>query len=141
VIPASGWDVDPPTDTQLRPDPRFTLLSSPDLPDGASSKRVGLLYAFDDANDRIVAFSKGDGDYVAQYALADGDDGWSDLQDLVVLPGADNEAPATAWWISGNELHAAVLQEAEGPAPTATPAPTEEPTPKPTKKPRKTPRP
>jgi len=141
VIPASGWDVDPPEDTQVRPDPRYTLLSSPDQPDGSSSKRVGLLYAFDEANDRIVAFAKGDGNYVAQYVLADGDRAWSELRDLVVLPGADAESPATAWWISGNALHSAVLQQAEGPAPTATPTPTEEPTAEPTKKPRKTPRP
>jgi hypothetical protein len=141
VIPASGWEIDPPADTQVRPDPSYTLLSSPDQPDGSSSKRVGLLYAFDEENDRIVAFSKGDGDYVAQYVLADGDRGWSELRDLVVLPGADDESPATAWWISGNALHSAVLQQAEGPAPTATPTPTEEPTPDPTRKPRKTPRP
>jgi hypothetical protein len=141
VIPASGWEVDPPEDTQVRPDPRYTLLSSPDQPDGSSSKRVGLLYAFDEANDRIVAFDKGDGDYVAQYILADEDRGWSELRDLVVLPGADAESPATAWWISGNALHSAVLQQAEGPAPTAAPTPTEEPPAEPTKKPRKTPRP
>jgi hypothetical protein len=140
VIPASGWEIDPPEDTQVRPNPQYTLLSSPDQPDGSSSKRVGLLYAFDQANNRIVAFDKGDGDYVAQYVLADGDDGWSELRDLVVLPGADSESPATAWWISGNALHSAVLQQAEGPAPTATPTPTEEPA-EPTKKPRKTPKP
>ena len=117
VIPASGWDIDPPSDTQVRPDPSYTILSSPDRPDGQSSKRIGLLYAFDEANDRIVAFDKGDGNYVAQYVLADGNDGWSELRDMVVLPGADDESPATAWWISGNALHSAVLQQAEGPAP------------------------
>ena len=139
VIPAAGWDIDPPEDTQVRPNPTYTILSSPDRPDGSSSKRLGPLYAFDEANDRIVAFDKSDGNYAAQYLLADGSDAWSELRDMVVLPGADDESPPTVWWISGNALHSAVLQQAEGPAPTATPTPTEEPDP--TKKPRKTPRP
>jgi hypothetical protein len=62
---------------------------------------------------------------------------------MVVLPGADEEAPATAWWISSTGLHSAVLTAAEGPAATPTPAPTAtpSPTPKPTKKPKKTPKP
>ncbi len=146
VIPASGWRPGDPGDGQLRPDPYYVRLSSPDLPNGDSSKRVGLLYAFDRANDRIVAFSKGSGDVVEQYLLAGNDDGWSDLRDLVVLPGADDEAPATAWWISGSALHSAVLQQVEGPIATPSPTPSATPkttTPKPdkTKKPKKTPKP
>ena len=91
------------------------ILSSPDLPDGSSSKRAGPLYAFDRSNHRIVAFDKADGKYVAQYQLADGDQGWRDLRDMVVLPGADDEAPATAWWISSTGLHSAVLDGRGGP--------------------------
>ena len=145
VIPASGWTVSQPEDTQIRPDPDYVILSSPDLPDGSSSKRAGPLYAFDRTNHRIVAFDKANGRYIAQYHLADGDQGWRDLRDMVVLPGADEEAPATAWWISKTGLHSAVLTAAEGPAATPTPAPTAtaSPTPKPTKtpKPKKTPKP
>ena len=145
VIPAAGWAAVPPKDTQVRPDPNYVLLSSPDRPDGQSSKRVGLLYAFDRANSRIVAFDKGDGKFFAQYLLADGDRGWKDLQDMVVMPGADEDAPATAWWISSTGLHSAVLVAAEGPAATPSPSPTQSasPTPKPTKtpKPKKTPKP
>ena len=139
VIPASGWSVSEPKDTQVRPNPNYVLLSSPDLPDGSSSKRAGRLYAFDRTNHRIVAFNKADGKYVEQYLLADGDQGWRDLRDMVVLPGADAEAPATAWWISSTGLHSVVLTPAEGPAATPTPAPTA--TPAPTKKPAKTPKP
>ena len=145
VIPASGWSVSEPEDTQVRPNPNYVLLSSPDLPDGSSSKRAGPIYAFDRTNHRIVAFNKADGKYVAQYQLADGDQGWRDLRDMVVLPGADEEAPATVWWISSTGLHSAVLTPAEGPAATPTPAPTAtaSPTPKPgkTPKPKKTPKP
>jgi hypothetical protein len=151
VIPASGWSPQEPRDGQLRPNPRYTIISSPNLPNGDYSKRVGLLYAFDVTNRRIVAFSKGNGDFVEQYLLADGDGGWAGLKDMVVLPGADADSPATLWWISGNALHTAVLAAAEGPGatpsptPTATPAPTPKPTktpkPKKTPKPTKTPRP
>jgi hypothetical protein len=145
VIPASGWDVSEPKDTQVRPNPSYVLLSSPDRPDGSSSKRAGRLYAFDRANHRIVAFDKADGKYVEQYQLADGDQGWRDLRDMVVLPGADDEAPATVWWISSSGLHSAVLTRAEGPAATPTPSPSASatPAPKPTKtpKPKKTPKP
>jgi hypothetical protein len=145
VIPAAGWTATGPKDTQVRPDPNYVLLSSPDRPDGSSSKRLGLLYAFDRANHRIVAFNKGDGKFAEQYLLADGDAGWSGLQDMVVLPGADEESPATAWWISGTELHSAVLKAAEGPAatPSPSPSPVATPTPKPAKtpKPKKTPKP
>ena len=106
------------------------MLSSPDRPDGSSSKRIGPLYAFDEANDRIVAFDKGNGDYLAQYLLADDGDGWSELRDMVVLPGAGRPSRRPPmWWISGDALHSAVLQQAEGPAPTASPTPTEEPAP------------
>ena len=37
----SGWSVSEPEDTQIRPNPSYVLLSSPDLPDGSSSKRAG----------------------------------------------------------------------------------------------------
>jgi hypothetical protein len=66
---------------------------------------------------------------------------------MVVLPGADAEAPATVWWISGDALHSAVLQQVEGPVatpsptPTATPKATPTPKPEKTKKPKKTPKP
>ena len=117
-------------------------MPSPDRPDGGSSKGIGALYAFDEANDRIVAFDKGDGDYMAQYLLEASDRAWAGLRDFVVLPGADDDAPVTVWWISDNGLHSAVLEQAEGPAATPTPdrrhrgAPAKPPKPKPTKTPR-----
>jgi hypothetical protein len=145
VIPAAGWSPQEPRDGQLRPNPRYTIISSPDLPNGDSSKRVGLLYAFDVTNRRIVAFSKANGDFVEQYLLAGDDGAWADLKDMVVLPGADADSPATVWWISGNALHTAVLVAAEGPGATPSPTPSATPgiTPKPTKTPRpkKTPKP
>ena len=113
LIPATGWQLRPIGDTLLRPTANYTWISSPNQPDGSSSRRTGLLYAFDSVNHRVVAFSKADGSYVAQYRLAGGDTGWNDLQGMVVLPGADTTAPATLWWISGTGLHTATLAPAE----------------------------
>jgi hypothetical protein len=142
VIPASNWSADAPEDAQVRPDPDYTLLGAPERP-GVSTKGIGALYAYDRTNHRIVAFDKGDGDYMGQYMLEANNPAWSGLRDFVVLPGADADAPNTVWWISDNGLHSAVLEQAEGPAATPTPgpgaspsAPAKTPKPKPTKTPR-----
>jgi hypothetical protein len=147
VIPAAGWQVQPPPDTQLRPTSRYTLLSSPDRSDGSSSRRQGILYAFDTENHRLVAFNKADGAYVAQYQLAGGD-AWAGLTGMTVMVSPDETLPPTMWWISATGLHTVSLAAAEGgsgaspspsasarpsAAPTKSPKPT--PTPKPTKKP------
>jgi hypothetical protein len=144
VIPAAGWEAQPPDDTLLRPGPRFTLLSSPDKPDGTSSRRDGPLYAFDAANHRVVAFDKADGRYIAQYRLAGGDDAWEDLRGFVVLPSADAESPPTLWWISSTGLHTATLEavpDVPVASPTAPASPQASPEASPTRKPAKTPKP
>ena len=145
VIPAAGWTATMPTDAQVRPGSYYTLLSSPDLPDGKSSRRKGPLYAFDRTNHRIVAFSKADGSYIEQYQLANDDQAWAGLRGMVVLPGADATSPATLWWISDSGLSSAVLQAApDGTSASPTPTPTATatgPTPTPTRKPKNTPKP
>jgi hypothetical protein len=142
VIPAAGWEAEPPEDTTVRPDPRYTLIASPDRPDGTTSRRNGLLYAFDAENDRVVAFNKADGGFVEQYRLAAGGTGWAGLRGFVVLPSADPEAPATMWWINDTQLNSALLQPVSdevqpspSPSDAASPsAPAK--TPKPTKTPK-----
>ncbi len=143
VIPASGWTADLPKDTSLRPSSDYTLISSPDLASGESSRRTGTLYAFDTANDRLVAFSKADGSFIAQYLLAGKDTAWSDMQAMYVQPGADDTAPATVWWISSTGLHTVLLEAVANPDATPAPSPTASPTPapSPTKAPAKTPKP
>ncbi len=69
LIPAAGWQPQAPADTTLRPGSRYTMLSSPILANGNPSRRIGALYAFDEANHRIVAFNKSDGKYLGQYRL------------------------------------------------------------------------
>ncbi|HEY3333621.1 MAG TPA: hypothetical protein VGK16_00180 [Candidatus Limnocylindrales bacterium] len=122
LIPASGWDVTPPSDTSVRPAPRYTMISSPDRPDGSTSKRNGILYAFDAQNHRVVAFDKGNGKYIEQYRLAAAGDAWSDLRGFVVLPAPDAEAPSTMWWITSTGLHSSLLEavnDAASPSPAA----------------------
>jgi hypothetical protein len=145
VIPATSWTPKAPADAQVRPDPRYTKIAATDRPDGGSTKGIGSVYAYDEANRRIVAFNKSNGDYVEQYMLPAGDTGWASLRDFVVLPGADADAPVTVWWISDRGLHTAVLEAVEAPVaspspgasqPGASPGGTTTPRPKPTKTPK-----
>ena len=122
VIPATGWTAKPPADVQLRPTSTYTLLSSPDRTDGSSSRRKGLLYAFDASSRRIVAFNKADGAYVAQYQLADDGKAWAGLKGMTVMAALDETAPAILWWISATGLHAAPLEAVSG-GPSASPSP------------------
>lgn len=123
VIPATGWTAKPPSDVQLRPTSTYTLLSSPDRADESSSRRKGLLYAFDASNRRIVAFNKADGAYVVQYQLADDGKAWAGLKGMTVIAAPDETAPATLWWISATGLHAAPLEAAAPGGPSASPSP------------------
>jgi hypothetical protein len=145
VIPANSWDVEMPEDTQVRPESFLTMLASPDRPGNESSKRNGLIYAYDRVNARLLAFDKATGNYDSQYRLVGDDPAWEDLKGMAVMPGADADAPAVMWWIDGTRLYTTTLVAADAPAPTASPSasPTAEPTatPKPTKKPKKTPKP
>jgi len=148
VIPAAGWTAQLPKDTQVRPESYYTMLASPNKPNGDSSRRDGTLYAFDRINHRVVAFNKGDGAYLAQYQLAGGNEGWSDLKGMVIMPGADLEAPVTMWWISSTGLHSSVLEAvpdastaSPSPGPSASAAAPATPAPTKTPKPKKTPRP
>jgi outer membrane protein assembly factor BamB len=109
-----GWKSKDPGDDMIRAAPRYTLLAS------GSDRREGQLYAFDQANARIIAFNKSDGSYIEQYRLNGGDAALQGLRGLFVVPGAD-EKPATLYWISADVLHVATL--AAAPAPAASPSP------------------
>ncbi len=121
VIPASGWDASGPSDTSVRPDPDYTMISSPDRPDGSSSRRNGVLYAFDAKNHRVVAFNKANGKYIEQYRPTGDANAWEDLQGFVVLPAPDAEAPSSMWWISSTGLHSSLLEAVAEPG--ASPSP------------------
>ena len=132
---SSDWSPDLPPDELLRPAPTYTVVASPD------AKSEGVMYAFDRGSDRIVAFAKANGKYVAQYRIAEGGPDWSDVRAFYVVNRAEGQAPLV-YWIDADRIGAAVLQDAStlpspapsgspaaspdgsaGPKPTATPAP------------------
>ncbi len=144
LIPTSGWKPASLPDTTLRPTANYTQVVSPNLPDGSYSKGTGTLYVWDTTNDRVVAFAKNGGKYVAQYVPVPGGVAWTDFQGFDVLPAPGPDVPPTMWWVSSNSLYTAPLTEAQ-PAPSASPSPSPSASPstKPTKttRPTKTPRP
>ena len=118
LIPAAGWDPEPPEDALLRDAPVYVRIAT------GTARATGPMYAFDDENDRLVALSKEDGSYVAQYRLTVGDTGWRDLRGMLVIPGADDTEPDTLWWIDRDGLHSVILEAAPDVAPPLpTPSP------------------
>jgi hypothetical protein len=113
---AEGWETDELPDSLLREQPQYSLLAS------ASEKRTGVLYAYDRANQRVVAIDKGKGTYLEQYRLAGNAPGWEDLRGMyVVLAGED--APATLVWANNEGLYTSILEAvpegASSPSPSA----------------------
>jgi hypothetical protein len=110
---AEGWQAKAPTDTLLREAPAYSLIAS------ATDKRVGALYGYDKPNARVISLDKARGEYLAQYRLAGGADGWDDLRGMyVVLAGED--APATLIWASKDGVFSSILEEVpDGPAGSA----------------------
>ena len=137
---SQGWKVSDPGDEILRPAPQYSLIATGTLRDS------GLIYAYDQPNQRVVAIDKDTGNIVEQYHLAGGDLSWADLRGLAVVPGT-NGGPASLYWIDHNRLMSSVLvavpdggaSPSVGPSPSPSPTPSAKPTkrpaPKPTKKP------
>jgi hypothetical protein len=100
------WRPNAPGDSILRPEPSITVIA------GAGEKNKGRIYAYDPANARVLAWEEGDGAFVGQYRLADGD-AWKDLRAMYVIAGVE-EAPATLVWMSASGVHQTVLAAAEG---------------------------
>ena len=130
-----GWTAKDPKDSLLRPAPTYSIVAA------GSARREGQIYGFDGPNARVVALSKVDGSYVAQYRLAGGSPGWSTLRAMYIIPGAAQE-PATLVWMSATGVSSAILVAVPDDAPSASPVPSPSAsatpakvTPKPTKKP------
>ena len=148
LIPVGGWKPATLPDADVRPTSTFTAVVSPNNADGSYTKGTGTLYAWDSTNDRVVAFAKADGKYVAQYQSAEGASGWSDLQGFTILPTSSADVPPSMWWVSSTGFHSALLEAvntapsaSSSPSPSASAAPSKAPkaTPKPTAKPSKKP--
>jgi hypothetical protein len=111
-----SWRAVDPGDTILRPAPRYVDVSS------ADPRNEGVLYAFDEANSRLIALDKPTGAFREQYRIIT-DPGWRQLRAMYVVAGTDGD-PATLIWTDGRRLYSSVLQPAAtsaGPSASATP--------------------
>ena len=114
---SDGWEPGDLPDTLLRPSVVATLVA------GQGERREGTVFTYDQEHARLIEYDKAGGDYLRQYRLAGGDEGWKDLRGMYVLPGVE-EGPPTVVWASGTALHQALLEPvAVGPSPSASPGP------------------
>jgi hypothetical protein len=120
---SEGWEAESPEDEVLRTAPSYLLVGS------GAERRAGTIYAFDGANDRLIALSQVNGAFLGQYRLADGSDAWSDMRDFYVEESIEGQPDAIVW-ISQDAVHRAVLESAtsapESPGPTDGAAATED---------------
>jgi hypothetical protein len=129
-----GWTAKAPKDSILRPAPSYSIIAA------GPARREGEIYGYDQPNKRIVAVTKIDGKYVAQYRLAGDAPELGGLRAMYIIPGVDTE-PSTLVWMSRAGVHQAILVAVpdSGPAasPKTSPGPSgsAEATPKPSKKP------
>jgi hypothetical protein len=135
---AQGWKAGDPGDEILRAAPQYTLITT------ATARDTGLVYGYDQPNQRVVAIDKATGNIVEQYRLAGADPSWSDLRGMAAVPGI-NGGPTSLYWIDKNRLMSstlvAVSEAGASPSvsppsvsPSVKPKPTKKPTPKPTPK-------
>ena len=132
-----SWAPDDPPDKLLRPLPVYKLIASP------GDRGEGTMYGYDPGSDRIIAFEKGSGKYLAQYRIAGGGDDWADVRDFFVVNRAAGQAPVL-YWINKDRIGSATLQDVATlptPAPSASPAASPKGSAKPTAKPKPTARP
>jgi hypothetical protein len=132
-----NWGPDEPPDKLLRPIPSYEYIASP------GDRGEGTMYGYDRLSDRIIAFDKGSGKYIAQYRIAAGGTDWADLRGFFVVNRAAGQAPVL-YWINADRIGSTTLQDVSAlptPGPSASPAPSAKPTAKPTAKPKPTTRP
>ncbi len=127
-----------PDASDLRPGHDFRVMSAD------AARRDGQVFAWDAANQRIVAYDKATGDYAGQYTAASGTPALADLRGMFVVAGTKG-TPDTIVWAAGARIYATVLRAytppAAGATPTPRPSPSPKKTPKPTKKPARSPTP
>jgi hypothetical protein len=116
---ATNWSVDVPPDTAdkvLRPKAPFYKSLTADNP----AQDQGTFYAYDSANNRVVAIKKSDGTVSAQFIVPPTMNWFSHLTGMFVVPGIGTAAP-TLYWTEGSNLMSAYLGTDSGTrAPSAT---------------------
>jgi hypothetical protein len=124
---SSDWTPAAPDDADIRPAPHYRVIAS------GSDRRTGVVYAYDEPNQRLVALDKATGKVAGQYRIAAGQpvDGFGDMRGAVVIPGSNGD-PDTFLWIDGNALLRASLTAVPsgGPGASASPSPSPTATPK-----------
>ena len=133
----SNWRPASPPDELLRPAPLYKYIASP------GDRGEGVMYGYDPGSDRIIAFDKGNGKYIAQYRIVNGGPDWADLRGFFVVNRAAGQAPVL-YWIDKERIGSTPLQDVSTlptPAPSASPGASAKPStkPKPTAKPTKKP--
>jgi hypothetical protein len=101
---SDAGDAGSPGDELLRPTVSEVLVA------GSGDRNDGRVYTFDRSNDRLLAYEKRSGDFLAQYRLKD-DDGWADLRGMYVIAGVEDQ-PDRLIWLSKDSVNQAVLQAA-----------------------------
>jgi hypothetical protein len=119
---SAGWTAAAPTDSILRTVPAYRSIAS------GADRRAGTIYGYDPANQRVIALSKVNGAFIAQYRLAGDAKGWSDLRGWYVEPGLEGEPDALVW-LSPRGIERVMLQptgatstQSPGPGASASPA-------------------
>jgi hypothetical protein len=113
---SDAWDPGKPGDELLRPTISQVLVAGSNDP---ASRNQGKVYTFDRSNDRVLAYDKRTGDFVAQYRLKDSD-AWSDLRAMYIVPGVEGQ-PDTLVWMSKDAVNQTVLEaapDADGASPS-----------------------
>lgn len=111
----AGWAAKDPKDVLLRPAPYYSIVS------GGPTRDQGAVYAYDRPNARVIALSKVDGTYQAQYRLANGLKDWSDIRAMYVIAGAA-DGPSTLVWLSSSGVNQAILTAVSDTTPSASPS-------------------
>jgi hypothetical protein len=101
---SDAWEAGKPGDELLRPTTSEVLVA------GAGGRNEGHVYTFDRSNDRLLAYDKRTGDFIAQYRLKDGE-GWADLRAMYVIAGVEDQ-PDRLIWLSKDAVNQAVLEAA-----------------------------
>lgn len=115
---ADDWSPADPGDSVLRSPPQISWIYS------ISSSRTGVLYAWDAANQRMLAYSKGgSGSVLAQYRLVSRDGAIGKIVGGYISVAADGGAP-TFVWAEGTKIRSAVLGSGVTPGGDPTAAPT-----------------
>jgi len=101
----ADYSLDAPPDADIRPDLDYRLL------DGATVGDRDLLYVYDAANDRLIAFQRADGAFVRQWLATPDGDAAADLADVRALSVTSvADGPPVAYLLTSDRVLRLVLE-------------------------------